>query len=164
MTRVHRSSLRMITTSKSQVPHPTSRPPTSDSEEMFGNSGEEEVGEDLPHIRHSHNNSVSPLLFASLRIYKAVSSAISPGLTLIPGLSRAWAYLFFISLQCLVYGNDLNKSKIQWVWTVVRVVSLLAADQPDPVCWNWMILTWTLSSWPFFLIGWYSISRFISDY
>ena len=84
------------------------------------------------HICHSDNNSVSPLLFASLKIYKAVPSAISPGLTLIPGLSRA--YLFFISLQCLVYGNDLNKSKIQWVWTVVRVVSLLAADQPDPVC------------------------------
>jgi len=86
--------------------------------------------DDLPHIRHSHNNSVSPLLFASLKIYKAVPSAIRPGLTLIPGLSRA--YLFFISLQCLVYGNDsdLNKSKIQWVWTVVRVVSLLAADRP----------------------------------
>ena len=122
----------MITTSKSQVPDPTSRPPTSDSEEMFGDSGEVEVGDDLPHIRHSHNNSVSPLLFASSEIYKAVPSAIRPGLTLIPGLSRA--YLFFISLQCLVYGNDLNKSKIQWVWTVVRVVSLLAADRPDPVC------------------------------
>ena len=138
MTRIHRCTLqprclRMVTTSKSQVPDPTSRPPTLDSEEMFGNSGEEEVGEDLPHIRHFHNNSVvSPLLFASLRIYKAVPSAISPGLTLIPGLSRA--YFFFISLQCLVYGNDLNNSKIQWVWTVVRVVSLLAADQPDPVC------------------------------
>ena len=101
MTRIHRCTLqpcclRMITTSKSQVPDPTSRPPTlSDSEEMFGNSGEEEVGDDLPHIRHSHNNSVSPLLFASLKIYKAVPSAIRPGLTLIPGLSRAYKLFVF---------------------------------------------------------------------